>query len=1062
MKPIERIQPIRDHLRTLALATATAAAMIFGTGTQARADLVGHWLSGAENLNETSGFAPAGTHDGVAVGGNAGLLAYSTDLPPGFTGKSLDLRAGGQGNVAVQVANSATTDAAYLNTFDEGVSNQLTVAFWAKGIPGDWAPWISKRGEDNIGWQVRRMGGDPIAGFTLRGVNDADGWGSTINVNDNPAKWHHFAAVWDQLAGTRTLYVDGVFSHVISNPSGQTMNLAAATHLVLGGRQGGGNYIESYFSGLVFDVRIYNSALEQNEVFNLIPQLAPQGLVATPGSGKVNLTWTASLGATEYTVWTKNSVTNVESTETILDPPFLKSGLTNGVPYFFKVLGSNGGGSGPYSAQISATPVAGSAKDILTFNLDGLGPAAISGTNITKYVSTSTDVTSLGGYYTVSPFATEDGAYPTGTSRDFSTPQNYTITAENGSTKVYTVTVIQADPIPYDFTSGLQGWTQIWPLPGDLWEDGGLGTPEGPTADGAETRFGRSPDILLNNSGPLTFQLGGGQGNLAAPGVSPSAVPQIAASDSGFSGVALRDVATNTYVLSKRRSGNGGNYANGSFTLAELAPYANDGKRYTLDFIDYNKGSWGWTRLDNVSIPGTLAPELPPAPEANILSFALNKPSSIAMVGDNITMTVPYGTAVTVLAPTYILSAGATCNKASGSSQNFSSPVNYTVTSSDLAINHVYSVSVVVMPDPALALVGHWVSGTETLADTSGYAPPGTHDGVAVGGNAASLAYSADVPTGFSGKSLNLSVGDVGVMIINSSTTDAGYVNTFDAPIRSQFTIAFWAKGFPGTWNPWVAKGGENGAGWQLRRVDSDPVAGFTLRGLGNEDGRGSTINVNDSPAVWHHFAGVWDETTGVRSLYVDGHLSHDVTTLGQMMNLASGRHLALGARQTDVNGPFGNYFAGLLYDVRIYKQKLFINQVQAISSPALFAAWINTNYPGLSDKTTSGDPDGDGMSNYREFAFGLNPGSGTSVSPITALPNKTTGIFSYTRLNPAVSGLTYKVMTSTNLVDWTLDAGATAGQSVTATSGDVQTMQVTLSGAPLAAPQLFVRVGAQ
>jgi hypothetical protein len=333
---------------------------------------------------------------------------------------------------------------------------------------------------------------------------------------------------------------------------------------------------------------------------------------------------------------------------------------------------------------------------------------------------------------------------------------------------------------------------------------------------------------------------------------------------------------------------------------------------------------------------------------------------------------------------------------------------------------------------------------------------------MAVGDNAGLLAYSTDVPAGFSGKSLDLTAGNVGVMVSNSATTDGGYVNTFDDQVRSQLTISFWAKGFPGTWNPWVAKGGENGVGYQLRRVDNDPVSGLTIRGLGNEDGRGSQINVNDSPPLWHHFAGVWDETTGVRSLYVDGVLSHDVNTLGQVMNMAPGRHLTLGARQNDAGGPFGNFFAGLLYDVRIYKQKLFMNQVQELAAPANFTAWINTNYPGVANKSTGGDPDGDGVSNFDEFAFGLDPSSGSSVSPITTLLSKGNGNFSYTRMNPAVSGLSYRIMTSSNLVDWTEDVAATAGQTVSATNGEVQTMSVTLSGAPLAAEKLFVRVQTQ
>ncbi|MEK7949839.1 LamG-like jellyroll fold domain-containing protein [Luteolibacter soli] len=1056
MKPTDRIKHFRCRLKTLAL----AATVFAGAGLPSRADLVGHWLSGAENLQNTA--ATGSAHDGTAVN-NPGGLSYSTDLPPGFTNPALR-SANFANGAAVQISNTATSDGGYLNTFDGGGgSSTITIAFWAKGFPGDWSPWIAKGGEGpnpGYGWQVRRMANSSFAGFTVRGVPDADGWPAS-GINANTPNWQHITAVWDASAGTRTIYVNGVVSHVFTASSG-TMITSPGNHLIIGGRQTDYPNLSHFYNGNLFDVRVYNTALDQQGVYDLIPQTAPQGLAAITGNHQVSLTWTASPGATSYTVSTKNTITNVTTTDVVTEPALLKTGLTNGQPYLFKVLGSNGGGDGPYSTEISATPALGTAKDILTFQIGGL-PAKVSGNTVVKYMPVGTDVSLLTADYTISPFATGDVTYPSGSFVDFTTPKTFTITAENGSTKAYSVQVILADPLNYDFEGSIQGWTQIWPITGsgNVWENGGLGTPEGPTADGAETRFGRSPAFNLNNSGPLTFQLAGGEGNLSAPNVGPSAIPMASIDGGGFAGVALRDVDANIYVLSKRRPGNGGGYMSGSFTEAELAPYANDGKRYSLDFIDYNKGGWGWTRLDNVSIPGTLATPETPAPQANILVFSLAQPSTVTISGDTITLKLPFGTPVTALAPTYVLSDGANCNRASGSTQNFTAPVTYTVTSSNAAIVRNYLVSAVVMPDPAAALVGRWVSGSETLADTSGYTTPGTHDGVAVGGNAGLLGYSSDVPSGFTGKSLDLRAGNVGVMISNSATGDGGYANTFDDQIRGQVTISFWAKGFPGEWSPWIAKGGENGVGYQLRRFANDPVSCFTVRGLNNEDGSGSPINVNDTPAKWHHFAGVWDETTGTRSLYVDGVLSHDVNTpLGQVMNLASGRHLALGARQNDVGGGYGNYFSGLLYDVRIYKQKLFSNQVQALSTPATYLAWINANYPALSDKNPGADPDRDGVSNFDEFAFGLNPGSGSSLSPIVTMPNKATGVFQYKRLNPAVSGLTYKVMVSTNLAAWSEDT--TAGQTVIATSGDVQTVSVVLSGTWPGGPRVFVRVSGQ
>jgi hypothetical protein len=102
-------------------------------------------------------------------------------------------------------------------------------------------------------------------------------------------------------------------------------------------------------------------------------------------------------------------------------------------------------------------------------------------------------------------------------------------------------------------------------------------------------------------------------------------------------------------------------------------------------------------------------------------------------------------------------------------------------------------------------------------------------------------------------------------------------------------------------------------------------------------------------------------------------------------------------------------------------------------------------------------DPDGDGMTNRQEFAFGLDPRSGASVNPVTVPLDKATGTFSYTM--GATTGLTYKVWTSTDMAGWSVDTGAQ--QTPGAALDGVRTVAVTLSSGLLAAPQLFVRVTA-
>ena len=63
--------------------------------------------------------------------------------------------------------------------------------------------------------------------------------------------------------------------------------------------------------------------------------------------------------------------------------------------------------------------------------------------------------------------------------------------------------------------------------------------------------------------------------------------------------------------------------------------------------------------------------------------------------GTNITWSVPYGTSVTNLAPTFTFSPLAACNKASGSPQNFTNPVHYIITAQNLTTND-YTVTVTV------------------------------------------------------------------------------------------------------------------------------------------------------------------------------------------------------------------------------------------------------------------------------------------------------------------------------------------------------------------------------
>jgi Bacterial Ig-like domain len=105
-------------------------------------------------------------------------------------------------------------------------------------------------------------------------------------------------------------------------------------------------------------------------------------------------------------------------------------------------------------------------------------------------------------------------------------------------------------------------------------------------------------------------------------------------------------------------------------------------------------------------------------------------------------------------------------------------------------------------------------------------------------------------------------------------------------------------------------------------------------------------------------------------------------------------------------------------------------------------------------------DIDHDGLGNFAEYAFGLDPKNGASSQAITSLPAPPSGIFTYTRRKTSLTGLNYSVWYSTNLTTWTRDTGAAEG--ATTVNGDVETVPVTLSNSLLANPMLFIQIKAE
>ena len=154
-----------------------------------------------------------------------------------------------------------------------------------------------------------------------------------------------------------------------------------------------------------------------------------QLISVSPNSGTVSVE-----GSPEYT-WTGNN--------TLLTVIWVAGDTTLNLRYARKQQASPGGQGGEVSfngyALHNISPPS-TLKDITSFTFPTYGAATIVGTNISLSVPLGTAVSAMAPSYSVSPNAT--GAPISGTSRNFTSAQTYIITAQDLSTKVYTVTVL--------------------------------------------------------------------------------------------------------------------------------------------------------------------------------------------------------------------------------------------------------------------------------------------------------------------------------------------------------------------------------------------------------------------------------------------------------------------------------------------------------------------------------------------------------------------------------------------------------------------------------------------
>jgi hypothetical protein len=271
---------------------------------------IGYW-----RLNEADNNLNNGNYAGVAndyLGGNSGFYTntilgqtgyanglatqygYSPATDPNETSAQF-------GNYPIPGATNINSYVAYIPTnvnFTTPTNNSATfsVEAWVNGI----AAQSFDAGIVTIGYggseQFNLDTGSDSGGvhhfrFYFRDAGNNTHGPSTSIAPDG--KWHHLAAVVDEVNSNVFLYVDAV------SQSPQTLSksglgvLAATAPMSIGARQGSSTTNYNYqFLGNINDVAIYNYALSSNQVFNhyTAPGIGAHFVTAPPASVIINQT----------------------------------------------------------------------------------------------------------------------------------------------------------------------------------------------------------------------------------------------------------------------------------------------------------------------------------------------------------------------------------------------------------------------------------------------------------------------------------------------------------------------------------------------------------------------------------------------------------------------------------------------------------------------------------------------------------------------------------------------------------------------------------------------------
>ncbi len=378
-------------------------------------------------------------------------------------------------------------------------------------------------------------------------------------------------------------------------------------------------------------------------------------------------------------------------------------------PVVYTVAASDGS-TKSYTVTVSIAQSA--AKDIIQFTILGVDGAITSNT-ISLTLPFGTSLTNL----TPAIAITGNHVSPaSGVAQDFTGPVSYTVTANDGSTKTYTVTVTVAANSAKDITQFTI-----------LGSDGAIGSttisltlPFGtslasltPTIAITGTSVSPASGVARDFTSPVTYTVTAADGSTKAYVVTVTVAANSAKDITQFTILGVDGaIGPNSITLTLPF---GTSLTSLTPAIAITGTSVSPASGVAHDFT--NPVTYTVTAADGTTKAYLVTASVAQDSAKDITQFTILGIAG-AIGANSITLTLPFGTSLTSLAPAIAID-GTSVSPASGAAQDFTSPVTYTVTAAD-GSTKAYVVTVNVAQDSAKDITQFTILGVNgTISGTA-------------------------------------------------------------------------------------------------------------------------------------------------------------------------------------------------------------------------------------------------------------------------------------------------------------------------------------------------------